>query len=475
MDYGRWLRPREMLESEIQLVKYLKALPAGKDQKQDVDELVGHFLASGYYIWNQWRMARLQGWVASNFEKWKRWYKFSAGELAELESITVNVAVVGAGNPRVSMDFDPDEFGVGIENTEEAFIGASASLASFSSLEDANQVILSMGGVLPAADDRDMAAEVPGGLLVKENELVKAGEQPDVVLDDSLVDEGQIEVASSRKRKMSKGKEVMGSEKEGLVADEGVGGASESSKRTRAEEEVELMADLVDRVGDHPEMVKRMDVKLAKFHEFVMGLSVHADMMSSDLPRAMAQVARVFGESFRMDGASKMNLGIETLSALGVATTNANMVFDMCVNDEKVFREMEQGLRGAVVELEAANVKLASAGELLERHEAKISSLSDQLAEEKRKNYELLQASLRDVEELRCRKLLLRAPMLWTRRVKETLLAKTRQLAVLAEEKMSAQTENERLRRDLEVARKEAAAFMLLRGSAKRNLLRWTG
>ncbi|XP_065880051.1 uncharacterized protein [Euphorbia lathyris] len=155
-----------------------------------------------------------------------------------------------------------------------------------------------------------------------------------------------------------------------------------------------------------------MDVKLAKFHEFVMGLSVHADMMSLDLPRAMARVARVPGESFWMDGASKMNLGIETLSALGVATANANMVFDICVNNEKVFREMEQGLRGAVAELEMVNAKLATTGELLERHEAKIANLSGQLAEEKKNNAELLQALSCDAEELCCRKLLLRLAML---------------------------------------------------------------
>ncbi|XP_065859939.1 uncharacterized protein [Euphorbia lathyris] len=376
-------------------------------------------------------MAQLRGWVASDFEKWKRGYNFSAGELAELEAITVNIAVVGAGNPRVSMDFDPDEFGVGIENTEEAFVGASASLASFSSLEDANQVIQSMGGVLSAADDVDMAVEVPEGLPVEENKLVKAGEQREVVLDDSVADEGQIEAAASRKRKMNKGKAVMGSEKEDLSAPDGAGGASESSKRTRAEEEAELMADLVDRVGDHLEMVKRMDVKLAKFREYVMGLSLHADMMTSDLPRAMARVARVPREVFRLDGVSKMNLGIKTLSALGVATANANMVFDMCVNDEKVFREMEQGLRGAVAELETAK--------------------------EKKNNVELRQGLSRDAEELRRRKLLLRLTVLWTRRLKENLADKTRQLATLAEEKLGAQTENERLRRELELAWKEAA------------------
>ncbi|XP_065867842.1 uncharacterized protein [Euphorbia lathyris] len=317
-----------------------------------------------------------------------------------------------AGNPRVSMDFDPDEFGVGIENTEEAFAGVLALLASFSFLEDANQVIQSMCGVLSATDDRDMALEVPKGLLVQEIEPSKAGEEPEVVPEESVASEGQIEAMSSRKRKMSKGKEVMGSEKEGLVTDDGVGGASESSKRTRAEEEAQLMADLVDRVGDHPEMVKRMDVKLAKFCEFIMGLSVHADMTTSDLARAMARVTRVLGESFRMDGVSKMNLGIETLSVLGVATAHANMVFDMCVNDEKVFREMEQGLRGAVAELEMSNVKLASAGEFLERHEAKIASLSDQLVEEKKKNSELLQVLSRDAKELRCRKMLLKVAVL---------------------------------------------------------------
>ncbi|XP_065858816.1 uncharacterized protein [Euphorbia lathyris] len=132
-------------------------------------------------------------------------------------------------------------------------------------------------------------------------------------------------------------------------------------------------------------MVKRMEVKLAKFHDFVLGLSVHSDMISSDLPRVMARVARVPGESHRMECVSKMNLGIETLSALGVAISNANMVFDMCVNDEQVFWTMEQGLRNAVAELEAVNVKLVKAGELLDRREAEIAGLSEQLRVEKRR------------------------------------------------------------------------------------------
>ncbi|XP_065847002.1 uncharacterized protein [Euphorbia lathyris] len=158
-----------------------------------------------------------------------------------------------------------------------------------------------------------------------------------------------------------------------------------------------------------------------------------------------------------MDGASKINLGLETLSALGVAIDDANMVFDMCVNDEKLFREMEQGLRNAVAELEMEKAKSASANELLERRDVQIASLSSQLADEKKKNVELLQGLSRDAEELRRRRLLLRLDVPWTRRLQSNLSDKTLQLAKVVEERGHAQVENERLRRELEVAQKEAA------------------
>ncbi|XP_065860986.1 uncharacterized protein [Euphorbia lathyris] len=222
---------------------------------------------------------------------------------------------------------------------------------------------------------------------------------------------------------------------------------------------------MMDRVGDHPEMMKRMDIKIAKFREYVMGLSVHSDMATSDIARAMARVAKVPGEVHRMDGVSKMNLGVETLLALGVAIQNANTVFDMCVNDENLFRDMEQGLRNAVKELETVNGKLATAGELLERREGEIAVLTEQLKVETGGRVELSKKLAHDAEELRSYKVLLKVAILWTHRVKEKVDERARRAVALSDE-------NERLKRELEVARKEARELRAFAGQREEKLIK---
>ncbi|XP_065861437.1 uncharacterized protein [Euphorbia lathyris] len=153
----------------------------------------------------------------------------------------------------------------------------------------------------------------------------------------------------------------------------------------------------------------------------------------------MARVAKVPGEVHRMDGVSKMNLDVETFSALGLAIQNANTLFDMCVNDENLFREMEQGLRNAMKELEVANGKLATAGELLEHREGEITVLTEQLKVEIGGRVELSKNLAYDAEELRSYKVLLKVAILWTRRVKENIEERARRAVVLSDE-------NERLK-----------------------------
>ncbi|XP_065859767.1 uncharacterized protein [Euphorbia lathyris] len=377
MDSNRWLKTRPMLPFEENLVTYLKGLPTDKDHKQDVDELVRHFLAAGYYIWNKWRMADIRGWSAPDFEKWKKGYNFKVGELAELEAISVNVAIVGPGDPRVSMDFDPNEFSVGLETADEAFGGASGSLVSYSSLEDANQVVQSMGGVLAAWEGADGEVDVPQGKPVTDSAAQEpAGGVEMIALDEEVVGSPSRGMVA-RKRKRDNGKTVVKDVGGERNAEEVIAGAGESGEKPSSDGANWMSSDVTDRIRDHPEMVKRMEMKISKFKDYVMDLSVHSDMMSSDLARAMARVARVPGEQQRMDGVSKMNLGLETLSALGVAIQNATRVFDMCVNDENAFRDMEAGLRRSVNDLEEANQKLTTVRELLDRREAEITVLSE--------------------------------------------------------------------------------------------------
>ncbi|XP_065874558.1 uncharacterized protein [Euphorbia lathyris] len=465
MDSSRWLKTRPKLPSEENLVKYLKDLPSDKDHKQDVDELVRHFLAAGYYIWNQWRMAQLSGWSVADFEKWKRGYNFKAGELAELEAISVNVAVVGLGDPRVSMDFDPNEFSVGLKTADEAFGGASGSLASFSSLEDANQVVQSMGGVLDAREDADGIVDVLQGIPVND----PAAKEPEGDVEVIIVEEEKGGSPNHgvlvRKRKRDTGKSVdeIGTGEE--LTGKNAAGASEGARKSCTDGGTELSADVPDRVGDHPEMVKRMEMKISKFRDYVMNLSVHSDMMTSDLARAMARVARVPGEHQRMEGVSKMNLGLETLSALGVAIQNATRVFDMCVNDDQVFRDMKNALQRSVGDLEDASKRLVAARELLERRGAEITVLPEKLKVETAGRVELSKRLTQDVEEICAYRVLLRMAVAWTRRVAENLKEKMGQAKLLS-------TENDSLRQQLEVARKEAADLRAFAGQREEKLIK---